>query len=387
MRTLLAALAVVAGSTQIAAAQTTPGWPDFVRAVDAYVQAEGMVGATAALVREGQVVARHHVGLADRATGRRVDDHTIFHWASITKTLGAVAVMQRHDRDGVSLDAPIVRWVPELRRIHDPYGMMDSISLRMLLSHTAGFRAGTWPWGNGTDWEPFEPTEWSQLVAMMPYHQLAFRPGSRYGYSNPGYVYLARVVEAQSGDPWATYIQKQVWMPLGMTRSYVGSTPPFLAAERGHGYAIRDIGGRDSIVDLGADFDPGITIPNSGWNAQVDDVARWAAFLMGRPTDAATRARYESVLPRAVLEQMWAPVAEATQGYTAGQEIGLGFFLLRRGDHRVVGHTGDQGGYRSFLYVDPTAGTAVILSVNTTRETGGDPEAWGRLIEAGVGAL
>ncbi len=364
----------------------TPGWPAFVRTLEAYADRDGAVGASAALVVDGRIVARHHVGFADRATGRRVDERTIFHWASITKTLGAVAVMQLRDRGRLSLDDPIVRWVPELRRLHDPFGMLDSIPVRWLLSHSAGFRNGTWPY-RGAEWQPFEPAEWSQLVAMMPYQRLEFRPGTRYGYSNPAYVYLARVVEQESRDPWATYVQKNIWAPLGMHRSYTGLTPYHLQADRGHGYEVRRAGGRDSLVDVGADFDPGITIPNGGWNAPVDDVAAWAAFLLGRPADAATRARHEGVLTRATLEEMWRPALASREGYTAGDAVGLGFFLLERNGRRVVGHTGDQAGYRSFLYLDPAAGTAVIAVLNTTNHARDDQAGWQRLVEAGVGAL
>src|SRR5690606_40828659 len=83
----------------------------------------------------------------------------------------------------------------------------------------------TWPYGNGHAWEPFEPTRWEQLVSMMPYQQLQFRPGSRYGYSNPAFIYLARVIESITGDPYQSWIQKNIWTPLGLTRSYFGSTP------------------------------------------------------------------------------------------------------------------------------------------------------------------
>lgn len=58
-----------------------------------------MVGGSAALVRDGRIVARHHYGFADRASGRRVGDSTLYRWASITKTLTAVAVLQLRDRD------------------------------------------------------------------------------------------------------------------------------------------------------------------------------------------------------------------------------------------------------------------------------------------------
>ena len=108
---------------------------------------------------------------------------------------------------------------------------MDAITLRMLMSHSAGFQDPTWPYKQGKAWEPFEPTTWNQLVAMMPYQEVSFPPGSRYSYSNPGFIYLARVIEQISGDPWEVYVQKNIFNPLGMTRSYFASTPYYLAAE------------------------------------------------------------------------------------------------------------------------------------------------------------
>ena len=383
-------LVVQAAAAQGAApAGGGPAWDAFVQQFEAYARAQGVVGATTALVSDGRIAARRNLGLADRATGKQVDDRTIFHWASITKTQTAIAVMQLRDRGRFQLDDPIVKWLPELRRVHDPYGKMERVSLRMLLSHTAGFRNGTWPYGNGSGWQPFEPTEWAQLVAMMPYQQLLFEPGTRYSYSNPGFIYLARVIEQESHDPWAVYVQKNIWAPLGMTRSYVGFTPYHLAPDRGHGYVLTRRGGAsaDSLEDVGADFDPGITIPNGGWNAPIEDVATYAAFLLGRPADAATRARHDGVLARASLEEMWRPALESREGYTAGDAVGLSFFLMQRNGRRVAGHTGDQGGYQSFLYLDPATGRAVMASFNTTNEARPDRAGWDRLVQAALATL
>ncbi len=281
--TLISIILLAAAAVPRAEAQR--GWAEFGRRLDGFAGGSNHRRGRAILVREGAIVARHHYGFADRAGRRRVTDRTIYHWASVTKTLTAVATLQLRDRKRLSLDDRIVRWVPELRGIHDTAGGVGAISLRMLLSHTSGLQSPTWPWARGESWEPFEPTTWNQLVAMMPYQRLEFRPGERFGYSNPGYIYLARAIEQLSGDPWAVYIQKNLWAPLGMNRSYVGATPYHLAADRSHGYRVEG----DRATDLGADFDPGVTIPNSGWNAPLDDVARYIAFLAGAAADSVSR--------------------------------------------------------------------------------------------------
>jgi CubicO group peptidase (beta-lactamase class C family) len=288
--------------------QTSKRWTDFTHAFQAYVDSDHVVGASVVYVRDGRVAMRYDAGMQDRAGGVHVDSQTIYHWGSITKSLTAIAIMQLRDRGKLSLDDKLVRWVPELHAIHDPYGMIDSITLRMVLSHTAGFQNPTWPYTNGRPWEPFEPTTWNQLVAMMPYQQLEFRPGSRYGYSNPGFIYLARVIEQVSGDLWEDYVTKNIFAPLELRWSYFRSTPYYLATHRSHNYYVRrDSAQHDQIVDNGADFDPGITSPNGAWNAPVSDLVKYVAFLTNAMIPGVTRERYDIVLPRTSLAEMWQP--------------------------------------------------------------------------------
>ena len=356
-------LAILA-ATLVQPAEAQRGWSAVARRFDTFARGAGVVGGSAMLVRNGRIAARHHYGYADRSAGRRTGDSTLYHWASITKTLTAIAVLQLRDRGLLSLDTPVTRWVPELRAIHDPDRAVERVTLRMLLSHSSGFQAPTWPWDRGEPWEPFEPAEWSQLVAMMPYQRLEFPPGTRYGYSNPGYIYLARVVERLTGDRWAVYVQKNIWTPLGLSLSYVGATPHHLSAHRSHGYRVAG----DSLVDLGADFDPGVTIPNSGWNAPVTDLARYLAFLAG--------AGDPTVLARRTLEEMWMPAVRTGAALPEFSAVGLGFFSLEQDGRRIVGHTGDQAGYRSYVYLDPAARSGIVLVFNTTN----DDVAWDLLL-------
>jgi CubicO group peptidase (beta-lactamase class C family) len=275
-------LASMGAAAPAAQSRLPAEWNKLAGMFDDTLREDRIVGGSVALVEDGRIVARHHYGFADKTNGRRVDGNTIFHWASITKTLNAIAMMQLRDHGMICLEESIAWHVPELRRMHNPYGSMDDITLTMLLEHSAGFQAGTWPYKQGKDWEPFEPRYWEQLVAMMPYQQIAFAPGSRFSYSNPSWIYLARILEEKTGDPWEAYIEKNIFAPLGMSRSYFAITPYYLRPHRSHRYSVEyDEAGQPQVIDQGREFDPGITVPNGGWNAPIDDVAAYIGFLTG----------------------------------------------------------------------------------------------------------
>jgi CubicO group peptidase (beta-lactamase class C family) len=370
----LAVLIIAAVAAQTAPAQQLPpkrppgipaAWSGYVQAFDRFAASDSIIGAATLVMRDGRVVARHEIGYGDRALGQRVDSNTIFHWASITKTLTAIAVMQLVERGRLSLDAGVTDYIPELRRIHSAWGTSDSITVAMLLSHSSGLQDATWPWKQGKPWEPFEPTTWDQLVAMMPYQELAFKPGSRFSYSNPGFIYLARIVEQLTGDPWEAYVQKNIFTPLGLTRSYFNTTPYHLARFRSNNYTVtKDSStGRIMVVANGREFDPGITIPNGGWNAPLGDLVRYAAFLTGA-------APFELLLPHRTLERMWQPRHGSDTDPT--WRMGLSFFSTVEDGVRIVGHTGYQAGFRSFIYWNPATKAAVIAVFNT--DNAAEPE-------------
>ena len=298
-----------------------------------------------------------HDGLRDRSTNLAVDNDTIFHWASITKTFTGIAIMRLRDEGRLKLDDPIVKYVPELRSISNPFGPVEQITIRHLLSHSAGFRGGTWPWGTGDAWQPFEPPGWEQLVGMMPYTRIEFAPGSKYQYSNPGLVFLGRAIEDITREPFETHIDKEILRPLGMTRAFFDRAPSFLRANRSHSYLVTDAGLTEALFD----FDTGITTSNGGLNAPIDDMVKYLAFLTGSK-DAATARLYDGILKRSSLEEMWKPVVPIAPGAS----MGLTFFLERHGGQDYIAHSGGQNGFISHIYLHPASGNAYIVAFNTT---------------------
>ena len=326
------------------------------------MQQAGIAGSSFYVVRDGRVVVADHRGLQDAEADVPVDAQTIYHWASITKTMTGIAIMQLRDRGLLSLDDPIIKHVPELKGVHDPFGDTSAITIRQLMSHSAGFGGATWRWRD-REWQPFEPPGWKQLEAMIPYTEVKYKPGSRFSYSNPGIVYLGQVIERLSGEDFEIYIDKNILRPLGMYASYFDHTPPFLMKHRSHSYYIHN-GKRVPAV---FDADTGVTVSNGGLNSPLPDMAKYVAFLLGDPARAAD---YDMVLKRSSLDEMWKPQISAGEDYTQGRMAsttwsGLSFFLDTTDGIRIVGHNGDQNGFRAYLSLCPDQHMGTLLTFNT----------------------
>jgi CubicO group peptidase (beta-lactamase class C family) len=340
--------------------QSAPDWANLRRFFRQQVADAGLVGASLVIVREGKVDAEEYVGYQDNATRRPVDRETIYHWASITKTFTGIAIMQLRDRGLLALDDPAVKYLPEIRPIHNPFGDVSQITIRRLMSHSAGLRASTWPWGGDKPWQPFEPTEWSQLVAMFPYTEVLFPPGKEYRYSNPGIILLGRIIETLTGDDYEMYVTKNILMPLEMRQSFFDRAPYHLRDRRSHSYTRTDAG----LEEMRFDFDTGITVSNGGLNAPLTDMARYLGFLIGD----SSRPEYEGVLRRSSLEEMWTPVIKANDGEGgSGADVraALSFFVEHHGSAEVIGHSGNQNGFLSHLYLHVPSRSAYVVAFNT----------------------
>jgi len=326
----------------------------------------GVVGSSFVFIRDNKIVSEIHHGSANLAKNQPVNADTIYHWASNTKPFTGIAVMQLRDRGLLKLDDPVTKYLPELRGVHNKFGSMDEITIRHLMTHSAGLRGSTWPWDKGEDWEPFEPTEYSQLVAMFPFTEILFKPGTKFSYSNPGIIFLGKIIEKLSGDDYEVYVDKNILKPLEMYHSYFDATPYHLLKDRSHSYYIEN----GKRTEGRFDANTGITVSNSGLNSPISDMVKYLNFLIGVGTGSGSdRALYDTVLKRSSLEEMWKPQlpttidANGNRGFTT--DIGLVYFVNKVGDRTFYGHGGDQNGFISYIDFEPSTRQASIIVFNT----------------------
>lgn len=366
--------AVFVSLTHAAFAQksiTESAGPD-LSAVRSYYESglkkNGIQGSSLALIRDGRIVLHDNYGVQSRSPEAAVNDDTTYHWASCTKTLTGIAIMQLRDRGLLSLDDPLIKYIPELAAVHDPYGPVSQVTIRHVMAHAGGFRDATWPWHDEDKaWQPFEPTQWSQLVAMMPYTEVAFPPGSKFSYSNLGVVFLGEIIERLSGDSYEVYMEKNVLRPLGMSRSYYDRSPYFLLRYRSHSWDLKD----GKLTEDPFDFNTGITRSNGGLNAPIGDMLKYLDFLLDVSSDPIGQAGYDLVLKRSSLEEMWrpflpvAPDDDFQSRAGAHDTVSTSFFEHTDGALTLIGHAGWQNGFRSHFYIDPATRSGYIVAYNT----------------------
>jgi CubicO group peptidase (beta-lactamase class C family) len=342
--------------------------PDQFAAVDELAEAVqrggGQPGIAYGVVAGGRLV--HGGGCGERWVGGLTPGATtVFRIASMTKSFTAAAVLALRDDGRLALDDPAAAYVPELRGLRLPSPDSPQVSIRHLLTMTAGFPTDD-PWGDRQQGLPLD--SFAELLAGGL--SFAWAPGTRFEYSNLGYAILGRVISATAGMGYPDFIQERLLRPLAMTRTGFDAAQ-FDAMDLARGYR-RGQGRWEELVPDGH----GAFAPMGGVFSCVADLARWVGGFAGAfppgepgaggPHPLARATRREMQLPQAML--MPPDAARLPGSPASGGPVGYGFGLFVDKHPRgwVVGHSGGYPGFGSNMRWHPATGLAVIVLANST---------------------
>ncbi|NCC74557.1 MAG: class A beta-lactamase-related serine hydrolase, partial [Sphingobacteriia bacterium] len=162
---------------------------------------------------KGYPVARYSHGYANYYTRERLNHHTLFQLASVSKAFTAMSVLILYERGQINIYQPVQQYIPEF-----PF---PDITIRHLLQHTSGLPNYMFYVDNY--WQKDQPLHYSDVLNLLKVHGkgLGFTPGRRFHYSNTGYAMLAMIVEKVSGIPYYRFVKENIFNPLGMDRSFV----------------------------------------------------------------------------------------------------------------------------------------------------------------------
>ncbi len=325
----LFALALPAAAQPITAAEQTR--------IDALVKKTladtGVPSASIALVRDGKIILAKAYGTASPAIGPARPD-LAYQIASNSKQFTAMALLLLENEGKLSLDDKVSKWVPGISG-------GDRIALRQLLSHTAGLQ-DYWP--QDYAFEAMKtPTAPQGIIDRWARKPLDYAPGTRWQYSNTGYVVAGLVVEKAAAQSLMAYLQRRIFSPLGMRPAHIddSNTPAFPA-----GHTRFALG----PVRLAPP-------PARGWlyaagelSMTASDLAKWNVARINR-----------SLLPVEDWTAQEAPVA-LTDGTTNG--YGLGVSSGTAGGRRFINHGGASVGFLSQNTVYPDDRAAIVVLTN-----------------------
>lgn len=367
--------------------------PDFDAYIERMRQQWSIPGVAVAIVpMEGPGEIRSY-GLRQWDRPEKIDEHTMFGIASVTKTFVAAGIAKLVDEGKLEWDAPVVRYLPEFA-VADPL-VSREVTLRDLLSH----RSGMATYG---DWLEEAPglTE-AGLVARLRHvgQEIPFR--SRARYNNYGFVVLAQVIERVSGQAWGDYVRDAIWRPLGMNDTHAHADD-FVAAANvlptGDGWRNdmpRGLSAVPRTVNVAAPhlfweaafegkivYDPRelknttahfhrtAIDPSQSVFSSIGDMSRWAQFLMRAddgPVLSAKAVRTLRQLTSISGSGNWMVNQQPDRLKAVGHGLGMEMFRYR--DHALFGHDGSELGYGARMLIDPAAGFAVVILINNQTRT------------------
>ena len=192
----------------------------------------GIMGLSAAVTKDGRLVYAKGFGYADERNGELVDANNQFRLASVSKLVTAIAIMQLNENEKFRLDDPVFGSDGILNdsiymNYSDP--RIEKITVRHLLTHTAGWskRSGDpmfQPHLVARKMKTSLPVTNETTIQYVLNKKLNFEPGSRYSYSNVGYVILGKVIEKVSKMSYEDYVKLNILYPLGIYDMQLGNS-------------------------------------------------------------------------------------------------------------------------------------------------------------------
>ena len=258
----------------------------------------------------------------------------------------------------------MVEHLPELRAASSPFGRIETVTIRRLLSHESGL-VGDPP---GTDWTvpTYEGVVERNLERVT---EIGTRvpPNTQQKYSNLGYQLLGEIVARVSGTPYPAYVQERILEPLDMQATAFDPLSAELLDRRATGYAARYMSDELEPASI-----PPIDWAEGGLWSSVEDLARWISFQLredGGPREGA------QVLAGSTLKEMHTPRYLGNEEWT--EAFGLTWYAIRKDGVTWVQHSGGIHGFTTCACFDLKEKIGAIVLVN------GDGDAEGLAMDLG----
>ena len=341
-------------ASPVSASSRADSAPDFEAIIAKYQQQipllmaeQGLPGLAIAVTDESRVLWVEGFGFTDTNHKVPITPETIFSIQSASKVLSATAVLAAVQEGLVDLDVPITTYIPDFT-VHSIFETNPErmITLRRLLSHTAGFTVEA-PVGNNYD---MEPGTFEEHIRSISDTWLRFPVGTGYAYSNLGVDLAGYILQKVSGKPFADYVQEHVLQPIGMDQSSFDMDQIRTNADRaiGHSYPQPRV---PLVVPM---------IPSGGFYSSAADMARFIQFELNRGS-----INGQPVLAPTLIDEMYT-IPAPSQGSREGYALGVAKTGWYKAQNTVImSHGGGGFGFLADLWWLPDIKLGITILTNS----------------------
>ena len=302
------------------------------------------------LVKDMEILWARGFGVEDLNKSTKADANTVYRVGSVSKLFTDIGIMQLVEKGEVDLDAPITDYLPEFR----PRSRFKrEITLRQLMSHRSGLLREPLV---GNYFDDDEPTLEATVKSIID-SDVIYAPESKIKYSNSAIATVGYVLEKLKGEPFASYLRKNVLLPMGLTHSAFEPLPDI--TDR---LADATMWSYDGRVFDAPTFELGMS-PAGSMYAPVVDLGQFMKVLFndGKGPNG-------PVIKKETLQLMLTSQFNDGKDQRHNVGFGIGFSLSEQGGYKRVGHGGAVYGFSTQLYALPEVklGVAVTSSVDVT---------------------
>lgn len=314
------------------------------------MKAHHVPGLSLAVIRDRNIVWLKGYGVKQSGSEDKIDRDTLFSVGSISKVGTAVVTLKQVDLGRFKLDANVNQYLISWKVPESRYSKQSAVTLRRILSHTAGFNVHGF-----TDFQPGEslPKTVDILNGKYPAKsspvRLIFEPGSSFKYSGGGTTVQQMLLEDTLGKDFAALTQEQLFKPLGMNRStYLNPVPNSL----GNIAKAHDRNGRPRALPRGYEAMPEQAA--SGLWTTPGDLGKLIVTLMN-----AYDGQNASFISQKLAKEMMTPVEPS--------EFGLGPVMV---DKVIFQHGGANDSYKAFFQGNLETGDGYVIFTNSASGRG-----------------
>lgn len=333
---------------------------DLTKKIDAFIN-ESVIrlkipGLSIAVTKNDSIIYQSSFGYRNVENEEPMKIDYNFHWASVSKTFVATAIMQLVEQDKINLDQNLIYYLPYFKQRKGDY---QAITIRQMLNHTSGIGdVENYEWDNPQN----DDDALERFVKRLKNDEMLFPAGSHWSYSNNAFEILGAVITKVSGVPFETYVKDNIFIPLAMKNSsFFYAAIPDVLRVKGHIWK-----GKPMVSEV-YPYNR-IHSPSSTLNSNVLDMTHYAIAHLNRGKYKENR-----ILADASYHLLWTNsvnVADKTQ-----PQVGLSWFLKNKDGLTIVYHTGSDTGFKSFFLLAPEKNISISV-VSNYEETETDKFAY-----------